>query len=114
MILEIAIVILLLIILWLIFDKNRIIVYRFHKPTCIYCKMSNDDWIKFKNLNMLSMVKCIDIDLSNASDNEKKIIENFDIKSVPNIVAVKYNGERYKYDGERKTNKYQSWINSLI
>ena len=112
---HIALILILLVLCIYMYYKNKVIkIYRFFRPTCMYCRKTQEDWEMFKdNCNM--MIKCIDINLDEASVNAfyASMIDNFEIQSVPTIIAVLHNGMRIKYEGSRTASDLQRWSNQL-
>ena len=112
---HIALILLLLVLCIYLYYKNKIVkVYRFFRPTCMYCRKTQEDWEMFKE-NCSIMIKCVDINLDEASQNAfyAAMIDNFAIRSVPTIVAVLNNGMRVQYEGSRTVNDLMSWSNQL-
>ena len=102
--------ILILLLAWLFIDINSVRVYRFYKPGCHYCQISQGEWDKFRSRCMFRMVKCISINMDNASDNEKALADNCDVKTVPTVIKIDTDGKRSKYEGERSADNYMQWV----
>lgn len=96
---------------WFIASMHNVKVYRFYRPSCPYCVNSQDEWDKFKRKCMFSMVKPVDVNMNEATDAQKKLAENFMVKSVPHVVAVYDDGLRFTYDGSRTADAYMNWVN---
>lgn len=109
---NICFVSLILIILWLMVSLYSIKVYRFYRPGCRYCQESQNEWDMFKNSCTFSIIKPIDINMDTASHTEKKLMSNFNVSSVPNVVAVYNNGMRFVHSGERSSKAYKKWVNN--
>jgi hypothetical protein len=80
----------------------------------MYCRKTQREWNLFKQKCNI-MVECIDINLDEAKSNGfyAAMIQNFEIKSVPTIVAVLKNGMRISYEGSRSTEDLLQWSSRL-
>ncbi len=110
---EELVVVLVLLVLWLLVSMYSTIVYRFYRPTCGFCVSSQAEWDSFKQKCMFSMVKCRDINMDTASASETALAGNFGVSGVPVVFAVKPNGCRYKYEGDRTAAGYSAWVATL-
>ena len=93
--------------------NDKVLVYRFFKPSCPYCVNSQDEWEKFKKLPNDKIIT-IDIDTTNPTLKEKELSENFSKKTVPFYICTFADGRRYVYDGDRSSEDLNKWINSLL
>jgi len=113
--LHITLILLLIVLcIYLYYKNNMIKIIRFYRPTCMYCRKTQREWNLFKQKCNI-MVECIDINLDEAKSNGfyAAMIQNFEIKSVPTIVAVLKNGMRISYEGSRSTEDLLQWSSRL-
>jgi hypothetical protein len=104
-----VLVVVVLLILWLLISLYSTKVYRFYKPTCKYCVESQDEWDRFKQNCKFRLIRCIDIDTSNANGYNEMLAQNFGVKTVPAVFKVEPDGRREMYDGERQADAYMAW-----
>ena len=112
---HIALILILLVLCIYLYCKNKVVkVYRFFRPSCVYCRKTQADWEMFKD-NCSMMIKCVDINLDEASHNGfyATMINNFDIQSVPTIIAVLKSGMRIQYEGSRTVDDLLRWSQQL-
>jgi thioredoxin-related protein len=84
-------------------------VYLFHRDTCPHCVRMKGEWKKFKNRCTFSMIKPIEIDISD--DANKDICDKYNVKSVPTIIKLD-NGMPIIYDGERLSTDIYNWASN--
>jgi len=102
------IIVLLVLIYYLYNNKESQKVYWFYKPGCPYCDEMESEW---ENVEKKLQGSCITLRRINTADPKHGTVKkNFDIDTVPQIIKIKSNGMRYKYEGERKTDDIISWI----
>lgn len=104
---QIGFLLCILIILWLIMRMHCVVIYRFYRPTCGACVASQNEWESFKNKCMFKMIRCVDVNLDDLSN--QSIAKNFDVKGVPTLYKVYPNGCRVAYNGERTAAAYMAW-----
>jgi len=103
-----------LIIIWLgwnFYNPYKLKVYRFYKPSCYYCQISNKEWQKFKRSNQWSKVNIIDINIDNPK--YKQLVKKFSVHAVPTVIAINSKGVRWIYTGDRTAISYKKWVKSL-
>jgi hypothetical protein len=100
------ILLLVILLVWTNVSCRSVKVYRFYKPGCPYCVNSEDEWRRFKGQCWGKMINPIDV---NVNEN-KRLSENFMVRSVPHMVAVYDDGMRFTYSGDRTAEKYMKWL----
>ena len=65
-----AIIIILLLLAYMVKQAMSKPVYWFHRKSCPYCVMMEDEWSKFCGMTTLSLIKPIAIDISNPKNAE--------------------------------------------
>jgi glutaredoxin len=106
-----AIGLLILIIIFLLVQLYSVKVYRFYRPGCVYCKESQSAWDSFKQACLFKMIKPIDINMDTANTDDKQLANNFDVQSVPTVIAVYPSGFRVSHNGDRTADNYKKWVN---
>ena len=109
--LQVAVCVLGTLLLWSIINRNCVKVYRFYRPTCPWCVKSQAEWDNFKSCTWFRMIKPIDVNLNEATADEKALADNFGVASVPSVLAVYPDGTRVKHEGKRTVEGYLSWLN---
>lgn len=106
--LYIVIVILISLTYYLHNSKSPLKVYWFHRPGCPHCDNMEDEW---SGVEKSLQSSCIRVKRINTEEPKNAALKkNFNIDSVPQIIKIKSNGMRYKYEGERKTKNILEWI----
>ena len=86
---------------------NRTVVYRFYRPSCGYCRSSQDDWDLFKFNGVTSLVFGYDVNLDD--DDNLELANKYKITSVPTIITVLPDGSANVYNGNRKADDILEW-----
>jgi len=108
--LVVAVIVVLVIIF--LYKNHSVKVYRFHRPTCPYCVRSQSEWDHFKRKCKTKLIDCKDINLNDGSHESMALAAEFNIKSVPTIIAIK-DDRVYEYKGNRSSNDLERWVCSL-
>ncbi len=103
-------ILLIIVLLWWVHEHLFVKIIRFHRPTCPYCVNTEEEWKKFKRWALFSKYRCVEINLSNASPREQKIISQYEIKSVPTIMLLNPDGTATKYNGQRDCRSLIQWV----
>lgn len=88
------------------------IVYRFYRPTCQYCVISQAEWNSFKNRCLFSMIRTKEVNLDDNSDYTKRLTKKFKVESVPTVIKIDADGALEVYDGPRTADAYMIWASS--
>jgi glutaredoxin len=88
-------------------------VYRFYRPTCGYCKISQSEWDAFKKAMTYRMVSCHDVNLDNDSQYNKHLAQKYAVSGVPTVIAVTALGNSVLYTGERTMSAMNNWVDQL-
>jgi len=107
---SIVIAVIVIILLYILWKKYGVKVYRFHRPTCPYCVQTQKAWDEFKWKSVGEFAWCCDVDVSDKGSAE--LSKKFNVKSVPTIIAVKEN-KIYQYQGDRSCEDLVQWVSSL-
>jgi hypothetical protein len=102
-----------LVIMWVVFDGQKTKVYRFHRPGCEYCKRSQEEWEDFKYKCMFRMISPVDINMDEADDKEKDMFAAMGGSGVPHVATVDRDGNNWVHQGERTADDYMRWVNNL-
>lgn len=108
----VCIVVAVLLLIWMWCQMSSVRVYRFYRPGCPWCVKSKDEWDKFKRQNILTGVKCVDVNLDNKESDSKvkKLADTFVVSKVPTVMAVYDDGLITKHDGDRTAEGYKRWL----
>ena len=88
-------------------------VYRFYRPTCGYCKISQPEWDAFKRAMVYRMVSCHDINLDDNNQYNKQLAQKYAVSGVPTVIAVTASGNSILYAGERTMHAMKEWISQM-
>jgi hypothetical protein len=103
-----AIIIILLLLAYMVKQAMSKPVYWFHRKSCPYCVMMEDEWSKFCGMTTLSLIKPIAIDISNPKNAE--LSAKYNVQSVPTLIKVgasPYDAD--VYNGPRTAVDIYSW-----
>lgn len=114
----IAHIIIILILLYIIFEfnqlepfvnkKNKTIVYWFYRPGCPHCDNMKHAWQMLKHE---VSPKYILKEINTSLPRNQHLANKYDVEGVPHIVKVNYKGH-VVYSGDRSTEDMKKWINS--
>ena len=108
-----------IVLLWMIFtyynrcsegyeNKNKTVIYWFHRPKCPYCEQMKDEWTSLTKSGLPdNKYKLIAVNTADSSNNT--VAADFGIESVPHIVKVLPDGSRAVYSGNRTAADMKKW-----
>jgi len=99
----------LVILLLYILYSNSVLVYRFYRPSCGYCRASQDDWELFKMKGYTNLVFGKDINLDDCPESDMHLANRLQVNSVPTIITINDDGSANVYSGNRKAESILSW-----
>jgi hypothetical protein len=103
-----TIIVLIVLVYYLFNSKNTIKVYWFHRPGCTHCDNMESEW---EGVERILQGSCIETKRINTGESKyASVKKNFNIDTVPQIIKIKPNGMRYKYEGKRTTDDIVAWI----
>ena len=102
-------ILLLLVLLYFVWQSNCKPVYWFHRMNCPYCVKMHDEWKQFKKMCMVSMMKPIEVDITKPEN--AKIVEQYQISSVPQLIKLEKEVPVI-YDGDRVAKNIYDWASS--
>lgn len=95
-VIQIALVVVaILIIIYAYYRIYCINIYRFYSPTCGPCVTSEGEWKRFKSSCMYTMLRPVDVDVSNTKNSE--LMVKFKISQTPTIVYELPSSSNYIY-----------------
>ena len=89
-------------------------IYRFYRPGCGWCQRSQAGWNGFQRGCFMSKYRTKEINMDRLSPQEEALARNFEVKTVPHVVAVLPDGRRYAHkDSDRSKEAYRAWVKKL-